>query len=536
MQVSKDLRECLRALQLGVKVTVLPRKTTSDIQDGLRRLQLVLQVRGVDFSTLSRYVDGVPVRFEDLASALQLCNGLQSMNLKCMYISERGIRELGKLCTTLTELCELNLASNGLLNEDAKLLCDALEPASLKRLDLRHNSIGADGCTNLSKCLGNCSTLQALNMENNPMAQTGVQSITLALLQRKPEKLTILNLNKVGMQAAGAAAFALVGELAALQEIHISQNKIGKEGLEALVSAFASWKSLQLLDLSRNELGPDSAKLLGGVLLGCRNLSNVYLRGNMLGDAGVEMIAATCGSHDQLSCLDMRSNEISAWGRAKIFGWIALCCKVKDLYLSHNHELRAAERQVFQHNFPEVPHLQELALEDCGLSQGYMDSFIKTTTRFQNLTCLNIGGNPVCGEHVQTLANGLAECTSLCELGLHRLKYGGNGMRDLAAKLMQLTRLTRLNLAGNHIGTAGSKHLARVLGACTDVGELDISDNNFNHRAVSTLFEGLHEWTRLKELNLCNNPLKDEGIRQLAPLLAPAMPIWSKSQPSCGAS
>ena len=77
MQVSKDLRECLRALQLGVKVTVLPRKTTSDIQDGLRRLQLVLQVRSVDFSTLSRYVDGVPVRFEDLASALQLCNGLQ---------------------------------------------------------------------------------------------------------------------------------------------------------------------------------------------------------------------------------------------------------------------------------------------------------------------------------------------------------------------------------------------------------------------------------------------------------------------------
>ena len=527
-QVNKDLRKSLIELRLGVSVTVLPGQNTPGIQDGLRRLQCSVVVQSLDFSRLSRNMHGDRVRFEDLASAVKLCNGLQRMNLRCMCMSERGILQLGELRKTLTKLCELNLASNGFDDSNAAKLCEALQGLPLTSLDLRDNSIREDGCTKLSQCFAQWSTLEGLHLENNRIGEEGLKRIASALFKGNPN-LRSLNLKRVFTQAPSAAAFALMGQLVALEEINISSNKIGAEGFAAIARAFASLSCLRLLDLSNNELGPGSAAKLRDILQACPKLCNLCLRRNNFGDAGVAGIGASWDSHGQLACLDMGSNNLSAQGLANItaFG------NFTELNLSHNRVRQAEEVEMLQNCFQNVTVLRRLSLQDCGLSPQKMVTLMGQVPDFGALTCLELGGNHVWGESIESLAKVLGLCTTLCTLGLDRVMCGPGGMLHIANHLVQLTRLTHVNLAENRIGTGGSEHLARVLRACTRLCKLDISKNNFDGTVTLPFFGVLLKLTELKELDVSFNELRVGGIRQLMPLLAQSSSLSSLNLEMC---
>jgi hypothetical protein len=170
------------------------------------------------------------------------------------------------LASLLEGTCEINRVGKGLLPEDmadiasyvkshpkvermflsgnslgisgAKQLCALLADASLRlvRLDLRHNSLGNDGCTALVESLAANKTLTRIDLSANGI--TSVAASSIAVMLSKNESLVRLDLrhNDLGDTGAATLASAVKGRCF-LQHLDLSANSIGHKGAEALAAA-----------------------------------------------------------------------------------------------------------------------------------------------------------------------------------------------------------------------------------------------------------------------------------------------------------
>ena len=109
-----------------------------------------------------------------LAKALTLNTTLRSLNLASTRLGMVGYKPLLACLrsgpTSLTNLTNLGLSSNGLGSKGGVALAAALEGnTSLRRLDLASNEIGAEGGTRLAKLLELSTALNQLDLRSNDL-------------------------------------------------------------------------------------------------------------------------------------------------------------------------------------------------------------------------------------------------------------------------------------------------------------------------------------------------------------------------------
>ena len=151
--------------------------------------------------------------------------------------------------------------------------------------------------------------MQELSLSLNKIGDEGLAVLADAL--PLCSNLNLLNLkgNQIGAEGAKALAEVLP-HCPSLQELNLCSNKIRVEGAKALAAALPLCPNLQELSLSHNQIGDEGAKALAEVLPHCPNLQELSLSLNKIGDEGARALAAALPNYRNLKTLDLSYNLI----------------------------------------------------------------------------------------------------------------------------------------------------------------------------------------------------------------------------------
>lgn len=131
---------------------------------------------------------------EALATMLSINHTLTSLDLSWNFLRLGGAIELGKALAYNSSLRELHLAYNAFGDAGAQAIGESLlANATLTTLDLAHNNIPAQGALTIANALkaNSHAPLATLNVDGNPLGQTGGRAMLHAVAARPERKLHV---------------------------------------------------------------------------------------------------------------------------------------------------------------------------------------------------------------------------------------------------------------------------------------------------------------------------------------------------------
>eukprot|EP00697_Spironema_sp_BW2_P001119 gnl/Spiro4/11520_TR6082_c0_g1_i1.p1 gnl/Spiro4/11520_TR6082_c0_g1~~gnl/Spiro4/11520_TR6082_c0_g1_i1.p1 ORF type:complete len:543 (-),score=110.41 gnl/Spiro4/11520_TR6082_c0_g1_i1:146-1774(-) len=210
--------------------------------------------------------------------------------------------------------------------------------SAITSLNLANNEIGPSGATVLSKFLGMSSgSLLHLSLAQNKIGNKGLSALSQNFFKSQYCCLTDLDLSDCGLDAEGMSAVAtlLCSELAVLERLNLSGNRIGVEGAQALAQyiigapslrlrtllldqngirdegaaslahALAAQSSVTALSLADNGVETSGAMACGHLLMHSTSLVSLSLAGNAIGDAGIAALAHALTCNSSLRCMHL---------------------------------------------------------------------------------------------------------------------------------------------------------------------------------------------------------------------------------------
>jgi uncharacterized protein (TIGR02996 family) len=265
--------------------------------------------------------------------------------------------------------------------------------------------------------------------------------------------------------------------LAQLSTLDLTANKIGDEGVKALVAS-PHLAQLTTLLLARNEIGQDGGQWLASSPHLAR-LSTLDLTSNTIGATGAQALAAS--PHlTQLTTLRLVLNRIGAAG-AQALASSPYLVRLSTLDLDSN----------------------EIGDEGAGA--------LAASPPLARLATLVLAGNEITATGAQALAAS-PHLTHLSTLDLSHNEIDDDGARALAVS-PHLGRLSTLRLSSSWIGDTGAQALAaspHLAGLRT----LDLAGNKISEAVVRALTVSPH-LARLSSLNLAGNETGDVNAANL---------------------
>lgn len=121
--------------------------------------------------------------------------------------------------------------------------------------------------------------------------------------------------------------------------------------------------------------------------------------------------------------------------------------------------------------FTDVPQLERLELNECGLSIGAVNDL--ALEKFHSLKQLGLAGNMLGRVPISALRNHLNSLTTL--------DLSDNELVEIESEIFAKSNISRLLLAGNHLGTNPNSLSFNSLKTGMALRELDLSRNSFEH-------------------------------------------------------
>ncbi|KAM6321229.1 NACHT, LRR and PYD domains-containing protein 12-like [Aegotheles albertisi] len=295
--------------------------------------------------------------------------------------------------------------------------------------------------------------------------------------------------------------------------------------------------SLESLDLENciflwDQVGPQLSKQDG--------------RDNLNAEEKLSPIQLLCGALEESGCELKRLRELIA-----TLGTIP---SLEQLDLSRNSFKDGSVRELCEALSGPSCNVQKLWLSRCQLKKESCRALAKVLCSSHSLKELDLGHNELGDNGVRRLSEGLrdpacqlqtlrlswcrlkkASCRALAEVlcsshSLRELDLGHNelgddgvwwlneGLRDPTCQLQTLShRLKELDLGHNELGDNGVQRLSEGLRDPTcQLQTLRLSWCRLKKESCEALAEVLCSSHSLRELDLGDNPLKDEGVRQLS--------------------
>ena len=353
---------------------------------------------------------------------------------------------------------------------------------SLTRLDVSGTYLSSDNLpgASLAKALTACPNLTTLIASGTILGESSVQEL-MAL--QSASKLTHLALDGCGLR--DSAVEVLLATLSGksgdgLTTLSLRDNTIGADGCASLVAFLQRCPTLTSLDASCNALtgggGEQSAALdlLHVALSPTSPIISLMLGGNCFGDETATLICMLLPSNTTLTCLDVRSEELSPGSATKLADGI----------------LSAGERL---HNFGGIP-LQPLAMGA--------------------LTSLDLAG--ACLGHAEAYVLGELALSSMPVLYLN---VDGHELLSVTELRGEPDACTECDLSHAGLGTASAIVIATLISANTVITTLNLSNNRLGARAVSAIAEALPLQTTLTHLDLSGNSIGVDGAKALSEAL-----------------
>ena len=195
----------------------------------------------------------------------------------------------------------------------------------------RQLSLALKGCNISMKSV----TLTSIQMEGAQL----VEIIEGLGVHPQLESLDLRSMN-AGRSECIVALAALLGVTPDLHTLHLVQNDIDDEGVDALVVAVAN-SNLRFLNLSSINITARGCQSLAALLENPNsNLERLRLRSNSVGDKGAFIFANALATNRKLRDLDLDSNGITADGWSSFSKILCDTSSITNTFLS-NHTLES---------------------------------------------------------------------------------------------------------------------------------------------------------------------------------------------------
>ena len=281
-------------------------------------------------------------------------------------------------------------------------------------------------------------------------------------------------------------------ELALLNDLEISCNSLGVEGVIVLVSALNDANvHLRLLMLNRNRIGSEDARVVLDDLNCRQDIEVLHLGVNCIEGA----VWGGLKYWTNLTTLDIRWNTIDV-------------PSLLDGIVSTSQ------------NFIRQPciNLQVLSVSHCEMDSPETKALIDGLKLCTGLHELDLSGNKVGMDGVVELCDGLKCWHELKDLDMDGVGIGGDSAVLLAEGLQNCKALGTIDLSRNSIGAVGAIILANGLKNCSALRAIDLQSNEIGSEGALALVEKLKSWPNLDDLNLSNNGIESETKNRLATL------------------
>jgi hemoglobin-like flavoprotein/Ran GTPase-activating protein (RanGAP) involved in mRNA processing and transport len=228
--------------------------------------------------------------------------------LRMLDVGDNGLGDAGLAALLgapyLTGLRRLRLAQNGITASGVALL--GVTPAELNDLDLSGNPVGPTGAMAMRGVLGRMR-LSRLMVDDCGLGADGCAAIA----EDAPATLVRLSLAGNAIGADGAARLAAVDAAHRLTDLDASHNDLGAAGLAALLR-WPALAGLRSLAADGNGIGDHCAALVAAIAA-LPELADLRLRDNGLGPAAIERLGASPMA-TRLAALDLAFNRIADAG------------------------------------------------------------------------------------------------------------------------------------------------------------------------------------------------------------------------------
>ncbi|XP_051865185.1 NACHT, LRR and PYD domains-containing protein 3-like isoform X2 [Pristis pectinata] len=256
--------------KLGISGVKLVCAALKDPQCKIQRLEL-------DGASLSRDWS------EDLVSALSTNDALTNLDLDRIELGDSGVKLLSAaLNITKYKMQRLKLCGVGLTGSAAEDLVSALSTSrSLTELDLSYNELGDSGVKVVPLC-----KIQRLRLEKVGLTGCGAEDLLSAFSTNCSLTDLDLGCNELGDAAVKLVSEALRNPECKIQRLRLWDVGLTDSGVEDLVSALSTNRSLTELELGYNSLTDRSVPAIRRLILSHPNLKCIWLLGNKFGWTG----------------------------------------------------------------------------------------------------------------------------------------------------------------------------------------------------------------------------------------------------------
>ena len=471
-------------------------------------------------------IGNCPVDAEHLEAILNLLvenASLDTLHLVHIGLVESLVKSLATKLSSLRCLSNLSIVEPGLFHVAADDLINTISITSTAKVAIvsdikiyaRHSTyLEVTKCLKLlpsimvleiPKCLpqeekfvdslvtaiGTAPLMQEIDVSQNKLGPIEVQKIAGAIKHMPRLKSLIMRGNDLDDVATTALADSLENKIG-LEVLNLCGNKILSRGAIAISNSLQENKTLKVLDLQNNGIESDAAPELSCMLVSKTNLSELNLSQNSLGTEGMIIVASALQKITTLKVLNVSSNKILTKASSDI-------------------------AEVIKSN---------TSLEVLNVSLNKLESFgcIKLCKALQkqhnNLKVFNISSNGVKSVAANEIAHTLQDKQKLEVVNVSWNEFGG-GLATIVASLKSTKRLKELMLRQS--GTVNQKavnKICQVINENSSLEVLDLGSTKLQNLGAYKVFGALEENTTLKVLNVCRNNFDDSAVEQLSFSLA----------------
>lgn len=359
----------------------------------------------------------------------------------------------------------LNLSFNNISNNGIGVISDLLSSKSctLKKLNLKNNYLGDDGCIILSKGIKDNKSLISLNLSNNNIIYEGLIAIANSL--KENNYLKKINFHKNLIDNVGFMDFYYILkniEKDRFTKIDFSDNEISNRAMEDYGLFLRDHSKINFLSLSKKINEENKKKLLSQ----CKNLSN-------------------------LKKIIFENFSISDDN-----------CRILNKILENNKNIKHFQISDFSTITPS--------------NISILSSGIKNNTKLKKLILSQCS---IQDEGAITLSKALVDNTEILEVYLEDNKIGESGIKAISEKILTKNSLQVLVVSHNLINSKGAEYISENLINATGIRSLFMNSNQIGDEGCEYLAKGIKENNSLYELSLDYNNISDKGINLLSKVL-----------------
>ncbi len=196
------------------------------------------------------YINVIRKNSYNIIGFLERFPKLVSLKLGDNGLDDKWMKRFEPVLGQYHDLAELNLNSNEIGPEGAKILANVLQGNNFSHLHLFGNNIGAEGAKYIAQVLAQCPNFVELILNMNNIGDKGASYIANVLVQCP--KLAALNLRYNNISDEGAKSFEKVlcnTQCSSLTDLNLDHNNISEEAAKRLKEKLSQSHNLVLKEL-----------------------------------------------------------------------------------------------------------------------------------------------------------------------------------------------------------------------------------------------------------------------------------------------